>query len=82
MRHLLALRPDARIKTAFADYRGLSDFLDTAPATGYANVGSMMYPVQMREACFCSDHGNDHLSSIDRAADEWTPARHILSPTL
>jgi hypothetical protein len=71
MRYLLALRPDARIKTSIGDYRGLAGFLREAPFTGYRNIGSQMYPIQMREACFCADYGNDYTSSIDRAADDW-----------
>jgi hypothetical protein len=74
MRHLLALHPDARIKSAIGDYRGLAGFLATAPETGYRNIGSQVYPVQMREACFCADYGRDYLRILDDAADAWAEA--------
>jgi hypothetical protein len=77
MRYLLALSPEARIKSAFADYHGLDEFLRDAPETGYRNVGSLMYPLQMREACFCSDYGRDDMSEIDKAAEELEPISRL-----
>jgi hypothetical protein len=77
MRYLLALRPDARIKTSVGDYRGLDGFLRDAPETAWRNIGSQMYPLTMAEACFCHDYGNDYLGSIDRAADEWASERLV-----
>jgi hypothetical protein len=71
MRYLLALRPDARIKTSMADYHGLKSFFDTAPETGYRNIGSAWYPCCMVEACFCADYGKDWLQDIDESADIW-----------
>lgn len=61
MRELFRLNPEARVKTAFADYRGLESFLDLAIETGYRNIGSMAYPVQMREACICAESGDDYI---------------------
>jgi hypothetical protein len=75
MRYLLALRPDARIKTSVGDYRGLEGFLRVAPATARRNIGSKAFPLSMAEACFCSDYGNDYVPSIDRAADDWAAER-------
>lgn len=77
MRYLLALRPDARIKTGrfgANDYHGLEGFKEYAIESGYHNIGSRAYPVQLREACYCADHGMDYLTSIDRSADEWASA--------
>jgi hypothetical protein len=49
--------PDARIKTAIADYRGRDDFLEKYPRTANLNIGSMMYPMQMHRACNCAIGG-------------------------
>jgi hypothetical protein len=45
--------PAARIQTSFADYRGAEDFADKYPATAYKNIGSLMYPVYVSDACEC-----------------------------
>lgn len=71
MRYLFALRPDARIKSAVADYRGLTDFLRSAGDTAHRNIGSSMYPLSMAEACFCSDYGNNYMDDVDHDADAW-----------
>ena len=42
-----------RIKTAQAEYRGRADFEDKFPDTGHANIGSIMRPVEYRDACDC-----------------------------
>ena len=47
------LNPDARIKTAIADYRGKWDFNYSFPATGSYNIGSVTSPVHMSHACEC-----------------------------
>jgi hypothetical protein len=65
MSALYALVPDARVKSAIADYRDRDAFYGQAPDTGYLNMGSQMYPVQAREACFCSDYGDDYHASYD-----------------
>jgi hypothetical protein len=54
MRALFRRDRDARIKSYFSDYKGSDDFEATFPETGYRNVGSMMYPMQMREVCNCA----------------------------
>ena len=46
--------PDARCKTAMADYRGQASFLDKFEMTGMKNIGTWMQPVQAREACECA----------------------------
>lgn len=52
-RSLFYLAPDARIKTAMADYRGADGFRRDYVFTGMQNVGSMVRPVQLRECCCC-----------------------------
>jgi hypothetical protein len=54
MKGMLAYNNDCRIKTAIADYRGLDDFNDKYPATGYTNIGSQMEPVDFQDACNCA----------------------------
>ena len=49
--------PDARIKSAFADYRGVADFREKYPKTAYRNLGSMMNPVYAMHACACAHSG-------------------------
>jgi hypothetical protein len=51
---IYARDPDARIKTHWADYRGIDSFRDQFPNTGYRNVGSMMYPMFAKDVCTCS----------------------------
>lgn len=46
--------PNARIKTHWADYRGVEDFREKFGNTGYRNVGSMMYPMFAKDICTCS----------------------------
>jgi len=55
MRAIFRANPDARIKTGIADYRGSDDFEQKFEATGDRNVGSLMYPMRMRDACKCHD---------------------------
>lgn len=45
--------PDARIKSAMADYRGREDFLYSFEATGSRNIGSIREPMRYDEACDC-----------------------------
>jgi hypothetical protein len=45
MFNLFAINPEGRIKSAFADYRGLVDFEAKYRATADRNVGSQMFPV-------------------------------------
>lgn len=65
MSALLSLADDARIQTAFADYRGRDDFYAKAPETAYRNVGSQMYPRQMNEICTCEAEGLYMESAYD-----------------
>ena len=53
MREVFAANPDARIKTAWADYRGSEHFEETHGDTAYQNVGSLMYPRYACEVCTC-----------------------------
>lgn len=71
MRYLLAIRPDARIKSHTADYRGLASFLNEAPETAYVNIGSIAYPCNFCDACYCEEYGRHDIRAIDTAAIAW-----------
>lgn len=64
MRAVFARDPDARIKSAIADYRGSEAFERDFPATAHRNVGSMMYPMFMKDVCTCSWGEYDVDSSV------------------
>lgn len=53
LQELFNTEPDAKVSTAFAKYHGAEQFSEKFPATGWANIGSMVQPVQYREACDC-----------------------------
>ena len=53
MREIFKRDPSARVKTAWADYKGVEDFEEKFPETAYLNVGSMMYPMFASEVCTC-----------------------------
>ena len=53
LRALFHEAPDARVKTAVADYRGQEGFERTFPGTAGRNIGSIMAPVAMADACEC-----------------------------
>ncbi len=55
MKALFAIRPDMRLKTAQADYRGLDDFEDSFESTSYINIGSVAAPLYYEHACECND---------------------------
>ena len=55
MREVFKINPDARIKSAVADYRGSDDFERTFPGTGHRNIDSQMYPTEMQDACVCEE---------------------------
>lgn len=55
LRALFAMVPSARVKTAVADYRGREGFEKTFPDTAHRNIGSMMAPVAMADACECME---------------------------
>lgn len=54
MMALMLDNPRARIRTAFADYRGFVDFSNRFGATGKTNIGSIVEPMLFRDACNCS----------------------------
>ena len=64
MRAIFERDPNARIKTAWADYKGAENFERDFPETGYRNVGSMMYPAFAKDICTCSWGEWDVDSSI------------------
>lgn len=41
------------------NYDGLDEFLENADASGDANVGSQIYPMDMRDACHCEGRDAD-----------------------
>jgi hypothetical protein len=55
MAKVFARFPNARISTAFADYRGIADFDGKYIDTAHKNVGSMMYPVSAWSVCDCCE---------------------------
>jgi hypothetical protein len=57
MRRIFDLDPAARMKTAAADYRRRSGFEELFEATGDRNIGSMMQPLDYRNACDCDPYG-------------------------
>ncbi len=64
LRKLFELAPNAKVYTALARRANISsytasNFEKVFPDTGYVNIGSQMMPVQAREACFCSETGDD-----------------------
>ena len=56
MRAVFRIDPNARFKTAIADWKGSEDFERRFAQTAFNNVGSMMYPIFAKDACTCS-HG-------------------------
>lgn len=53
-RALFEAFPNARIKSAMADYRGRDSFLSSFELTGMRNIGSQAQPCQARESCECA----------------------------
>ena len=70
MRAIFALDPEARIKTAWADYRGSQLFEDIFPQTGDRNIGSMIYPISARNACACR-HSGYPVNLQDGPGGQW-----------
>lgn len=66
---LLQAMPEGRVTTAVADYRGLSDFLETFPETAYDNIGSVFEPVERWAACECPPEP-------DPSTPRWMRERH------
>lgn len=54
MREIFDANADAILVTALARYEGRDDFERKYPATGETNVGSMMQPLYMINACDCN----------------------------
>jgi hypothetical protein len=47
------LAPDAVLRSCRACYKGKDGFERDFPATGFANIGSMMQPLAYADACDC-----------------------------
>jgi hypothetical protein len=63
MRRVFDLDPAARFVTGFDVWAGEADFMERAEASGMRNIGSIMYPLQYREACDCDLNGGYILGS-------------------
>ena len=50
---LFDIAPEARVQSAFADYRGKADFREKFPLTAAPNVGSQIMPVRICDLCEC-----------------------------
>lgn len=50
---LFERHPKAVVRTAMAKYEGAAGFEYAFPATGYTNIGSLVFPMYAREACDC-----------------------------
>jgi len=61
--------PTAHIRTGVAVYDGARGFLSEFPATGDRNIGSMVQPVCMVDACDCEREAGDRTVSPDRDDD-------------
>jgi hypothetical protein len=55
LRAIFGVAPNSRVKTAFADYRGVADFEDKFEDTGNSNIGSIVDRVDYRQACECEE---------------------------
>ena len=53
MAAIFDLAPDAVLRSYLAVYKGKSGFERDYPATGYANISSIMQPMEHRHACDC-----------------------------
>lgn len=52
LRAIFGVCPDARVKSAVADYRGVEDFEEKFDDTGCTDIGDH---VEYRQACECAD---------------------------
>jgi hypothetical protein len=53
MQAVFGWNPAAKILTCKARYLDATDFQNKFESTGYANIGSMMYPCFYKDACEC-----------------------------
>lgn len=53
MRAIFDIAPDAVLRSSMAVYRGKAGFEASYPDTGFRNIGSMMSPVNFKDACEC-----------------------------
>jgi hypothetical protein len=63
MLNVYALNAEAVIISTMARYEGLEEFARTYEGTGSRNVGSIMHPVFMDEACECDREETEPLRS-------------------
>lgn len=76
-RAIFDINPDARIKTALAEYHGSDDFEDKFPATAYGNGHALAAPISnIGDACNCDEGDYPHyaiegLSEIQYQDREW-----------
>lgn len=55
---LFLRHPNARVISAFDTWRNAEDFANRAESSGQRNIGAPIAPMQMREACLCSENGD------------------------
>lgn len=61
--------PAAHIRTGVAVYDGADGFLSLFPATADRNIGSMVEPLAMGDACDCESDAGDRQVNPDRTDD-------------
>jgi hypothetical protein len=54
MNLLYLMNDDMQVRSAMASYHGREDFLRNAPEVGARNIGSQAFPIEHRDACFCT----------------------------
>lgn len=75
MRAVFDIDPAATFVTGFDTWDGEADFMERAEQSGMRNVGSIMYPLQYREACNCDMTGDYILGSGRPEPRLWQPDR-------
>lgn len=53
LRAIFGVCPEARVKSAKADYRGVKDYENKFDSTGDINIGSIVNPMALRHGCEC-----------------------------
>jgi hypothetical protein len=64
MAEIFKRHPQAKIVTGFVRYESAQDFMDKHAETAWRNVGSIMYPMAMCQACECKEAGQGNPAVI------------------
>lgn len=56
LKELFEINPNIKVISCHANYDGKDGFYQNFPDTGYKNIGSMMQPLNMMDACECAYH--------------------------